>query len=131
MVVARIPRGGTRRSGRPVPGMECPRCRAENPSGHRFCSACGQKLARACPDCQFENSLEAGFCGGCGRAPETQAPKAAEPANEGERRPVTVLFADLVGFTELSSRLDAEDLKALVERFYAQVDRVIAEYGGT
>jgi class 3 adenylate cyclase/tetratricopeptide (TPR) repeat protein len=111
--------------------MECPRCRTENPSGHRFCSACGQKLARACPDCQFENSTEAGFCGGCGRALRTQTPKTAEPASEGERRPVTVLFADLVGFTELSGRLDAEDLKALVDSFYARADRVIADYGGT
>jgi class 3 adenylate cyclase/tetratricopeptide (TPR) repeat protein len=120
--------------------MECPRCRAENPSGHRFCSACGQKLARGCSGCGFENSLEAGFCGGCGRplAPPAKATKAEPPprtapeaATEGERRPVTVLFADLVGFTELSSRLDAEDLKALVERFYGRTDRVIADYGGT
>lgn len=111
--------------------MECPRCRTENPAGHRFCSACGQKLACACPDCQFENSLEAGFCGGCGRALGTQTPKTAEPASEGERRPVTVLFADLVGFTELSTRLDAEDLKALVEGFYVRVDRAIADYGGS
>ncbi len=111
--------------------MECPRCRTENPADHRFCSACGQKLARACPDCQFENSLAAGFCGGCGHALGAQTPKIAEPVSEGERRPVTVLFADLVGFTELSSRLDAEDLKAHVDSFYARTDRVIADYGGT
>lgn len=111
--------------------MECPRCRTENPASHRFCSGCGQKLARACPDCQFENSLAAGFCGGCGRALGAPTPKPAEPVSEGERRPVTVLFADLVGFTELSSRLDAEDLKAHVDSFYARTDRVIADYGGT
>jgi class 3 adenylate cyclase/tetratricopeptide (TPR) repeat protein len=120
--------------------MECPRCRAENPSGHRFCSACGLKLTRVCADCGFENAPDARFCGGCGRpngsqtasaAPETAAKPRAEASAEGERRPVTVLFADLVGFTELSARLDAEDLKAQVERFYGRVDRVIADYGGT
>ncbi|HWA41995.1 MAG TPA: adenylate/guanylate cyclase domain-containing protein [Hypericibacter adhaerens] len=118
--------------------MECPRCRTENPVGHRFCSACGQKLARPCTGCGFENAPDARFCGSCGRSlepkdpapsPETAAKPA--PAPEGEKRPVCVLFADLVGFTELSARLDAEDLKALVESFYARADRAIADYGGT
>jgi class 3 adenylate cyclase/tetratricopeptide (TPR) repeat protein len=120
--------------------MECPRCRTENPSGQRFCSACGQKLVLACTDCGFENTLAARFCGGCGRQLDAKAtisqPVAAprqvpEISAEGERRPVTVLFADLVGFTELSARLDAEDLKAWAERFYERVDRVILDYGGS
>jgi class 3 adenylate cyclase/tetratricopeptide (TPR) repeat protein len=120
--------------------MECPRCRSENPPGHRFCGACGLKLARICADCGFENAPESRFCGSCGRqldlkspvfSLETPSKPPPESAPEGERRPVSVLFADLVGFTELSARLDAEDLKALVERFYGRVDRVIADYGGT
>jgi class 3 adenylate cyclase/tetratricopeptide (TPR) repeat protein len=115
--------------------MECPRCRAENPPGHRFCSACGRKLARACAGCGFDNPAEARFCGGCGRPLEATPPAAAPDApiapSDGERRPVAVLFADLVGFTELSARLDAEDLKRLVELFYARADAVVASFGGT
>src|SRR5262249_17880260 len=49
----------------------------------------------------------------------------------GERRQVAVLFADLCGFTALSQRLDAEDLRRVVERFYASADAVIAACGGT
>lgn len=115
--------------------MECPRCRAENPPGHRFCSACGLKLARACAACGFDNPADARFCGGCGRpleaAPGAAAPDAGAAPSEGERRPVAILFADLVGFTELAARRDAEDLKRLVERFYAAADAAIADHGGT
>ncbi|MCH8926628.1 MAG: AAA family ATPase [Proteobacteria bacterium] len=49
----------------------------------------------------------------------------------GERRQVTILFADLAGFTELSSALDAEELHAVVSRFFEAADRVVAHYGGT
>jgi class 3 adenylate cyclase/tetratricopeptide (TPR) repeat protein len=58
---------------------------------------------------------------------------AAEPAGEaaGERRHVAVLFADLCGFTALSQRLDAEDLRRVVESFYARADAIIAACGGT
>ncbi|MFZ5791404.1 MAG: adenylate/guanylate cyclase domain-containing protein [Pseudomonadota bacterium] len=115
--------------------MECPRCRAENPPGHRFCSACGHKLARGCAHCGFDNPAEARFCGGCGQAlttpPGAAGPDIAAAPTEGERRPVAILFADLVGFTELSTRLDAEDLKRLVERFYGCVDAAIGDHGGT
>jgi class 3 adenylate cyclase/tetratricopeptide (TPR) repeat protein len=59
------------------------------------------------------------------RAPATESATAS-----GERRQVTILFADLAGFTELSSALDAEELHGLVSRFFAAVDRVVAHYGG-
>lgn len=59
------------------------------------------------------------------RAPPTPA------TASGERRQVTILFADLAGFTELSSALDAEELHAVVSRFFEAVDRVVAHYGGT
>ena len=62
---------------------------------------------------------------GPGRAPPTPA------TASGERRQVTILFADLAGFTELSSALDAEELHGLVSRFFAAADRVVAHYGGT
>jgi len=53
-----------------------------------------------------------------------------DPEAAGERRHVAILFADLSGFTELSARLDAEDLRHLVEDFYSQADAVVARYGG-
>jgi class 3 adenylate cyclase/tetratricopeptide (TPR) repeat protein len=68
---------------------------------------------------------------------EAGAPaKQAEPSTpvaeaEGERRPVIVLFADLVGFTQLSSKLDPEEVHALLGHFFAAVDAVVERHGGT
>src|SRR6478736_6310380 len=78
-----------------------------------------------------------GFCGGCGRTAAVPTPAAVAPVPPleetdaaSERRQVAILFADLCGFTALSSRLDAEDLRGLVEGFYARADAIIAQYGG-
>ncbi len=120
--------------------MQCPGCRTENPQGRRFCSACGAALPASCPACGFVNEGTARFCGGCGRAltgtaatsQPTAAPAAATPAEPpGERRQVTILFADLVGFTRLARGLDAEELHRVMSRFFEQVDQVIASYGGS
>jgi class 3 adenylate cyclase len=115
--------------------MNCPSCQAHNSDDRRFCADCGAPLAAPCGDCGFENQPGARFCGGCGRALGTAAPtaepKAAAETAGGERRQVTVLFADLVGFTALSSSLDAEDLHDLMERFFACVDGIVEGYGGT
>ncbi|MEE9210048.1 MAG: adenylate/guanylate cyclase domain-containing protein, partial [Kiloniellales bacterium] len=122
--------------------MQCPKCRADNASDRRFCAACGAPLSIACADCGFQNQPDARFCGGCGRPLGSEAgpapPAAPEPPPAedttpaaGERRQVTILFADLAGFTELSSALDAEELHDLVSRFFAAADRVVAHYGGT
>lgn len=114
--------------------MQCPGCRTENPQGRRFCSACGGALPIPCPACGFANEGKARFCGGCGRmladAPATGQPAAAV-APAGERRQVTVLFADLAGFTRLARALDAEELHSVMSRFFEQVDQVIASYGGS
>src|SRR5512134_970376 len=98
--------------------MQCPRCGSENREGRSFCGACGASLAGPiawrCPACGYENAAADRFCGGCGAA---KAPEAAKPvADSGERRQVAILFADLSGFSELSSRVDAEDLRRLVEQ---------------
>ena len=66
-----------------------------------------------------------------GRATEIPSPAAAGAESAGERRQVAILFADLCGFTALSTRLDAEDLRRLVEGFYSRADAIIAQYGGT
>ncbi len=115
--------------------MDCPSCQAHNSDDRRFCAECGAPLASLCRDCGFENQPGARFCGGCGRAlgdaAPTEKPKWVAEAAGGERRQVTVLFADLAGFTALSSNLDAEDLHDLMERFFACVDGIVESYGGT
>ena len=85
----------------------CPNCGGENAPGDRFCGACGTALALTCETCGVSNSPDSRFCRACGnsltRPPRTKAP-VAEPA--AERRIVTVLFADLVGFTSRAERMD-------------------------
>jgi class 3 adenylate cyclase/tetratricopeptide (TPR) repeat protein len=116
--------------------MQCPTCRADNRETRRFCGACGGALPLPCPTCGFANEPQAHFCGGCGGAlPDAAAmpPPHASPAPEvpGERRQVTVLFADLAGFTGLAQALDAEELHAVMSRFFGAIDRVVTGYGGS
>src|SRR5262245_52471412 len=101
--------------------MTCPRCHAENREGRRFCAECGASLAFPCPTCGFSNEAGEKFCGGCGAplrssptitqpkfgAPESYTPRhlaekilTSKSVLEGERKQVTVLFADLKGSME-------------------------------
>ena len=64
------------------------------------------------------------------QGPTEPIPPAPSPAMQGERRQVTVLFADLAGYTALSRELDAEEVHALLERFFDRVDRIVEEHGG-
>ena len=115
--------------------MICPGCQAENRSGRRFCAKCGAALPVVCPDCGYQNEPEDSFCGGCGTAlaapaqPAKGPPSSPVPA-EPERRQVTILFADLSGFTNLSAALPVEDVHHLIARFFEVVDDVVLEYGG-
>src|SRR5215469_11307876 len=118
--------------------MRCGRCGEENREGRKFCAGCGAELGWRCPFCSFANEAGEGFCGGCGKAraepkPVTEAPQRPTDTAEaaGERRQVAILFADLSGFTALSARLDAEDLRRVVEAFYARTDAITARYGGS
>ena len=117
--------------------MQCTACGSDNPDSHRFCGQCGAALVRACPACSFANEPGGKFCGGCGAPLDGQDPPAshaapddATPVSGGERRQVSVLFADLSGFTRLSSGLDPEETHALLNRFFAAVDAVVERYGG-
>jgi class 3 adenylate cyclase/tetratricopeptide (TPR) repeat protein len=115
--------------------MTCGSCGTENEAGRKFCIECGTGLARSCDSCGSPNPSEAKFCGECG-APLTVTlltpklgPTPAPPA--AERRLVSVLFADLVGFTAASENRDAEDTRELLSRYFETARQVIDRYGGT
>lgn len=112
--------------------MICPKCQQPNREGRKFCASCGAGLAAPCGGCGFANEPDEKFCGGCGKAltAAPAQPREAKPAG-GERRQVTVLFADLAGYTKLSSTLDPEETHALLEKFFAVVDGTVMQYGGT
>ena len=116
----------------------CPACGAEAPAGKRFCGDCGSPLEAVCAACGAANPPDKRFCGDCGAsleggsprvAPVEASPAAAEPV--AERRLVSVLFADLVGFTSLSEARDAEEVRDLLSRYFDTCRRVIERYGGS
>ncbi|HSB37882.1 MAG TPA: adenylate/guanylate cyclase domain-containing protein [Gaiellaceae bacterium] len=108
--------------------MTCSACGADNRPGRKFCSSCGAPLAQACPACGGANEPDDRFCGECGAPLEAGArPQAAQA----ERRLVSVLFGDLVGFTTLSEDRDAEEVRELLSRYFETARRVIERYGGT
>src|SRR5712691_411475 len=98
--------------------MQCPSCGNENPADAKFCLECGSALARACPNCGAPIPATAKFCSECGTALGAAAPVApARTQPAAERRLVSVLFADLVGFTTLSESRDAEEVRELLSRY--------------
>ncbi len=133
--------------------MKCPRCQAENREGRRFCAECGASLAIACSSCGFSNEPGEKYCGGCGQALEVTAapvptPKFASPqsytpkhlaekiltsksALEGERKQVTVLFADLKGSMELLADRDPEEARKLLDPVLEHMMEAVHRYEGT
>jgi class 3 adenylate cyclase/tetratricopeptide (TPR) repeat protein len=121
--------------------MICSNCGSEYPAGRKFCSWCGKPIALTCPSCGAGITAEDRFCGDCGAAlgavsaPNSSGGPAASPtpelrASEAERRLVTVLFADLVGFMTLSERRDAEDVRELLTRYFDTASRLVGRHGG-
>jgi class 3 adenylate cyclase/tetratricopeptide (TPR) repeat protein len=107
-----------------------------------FCIECATRLSVACPACGQANPPAAKFCGGCATplvaGDATSPPTTSRPgrsiANEmpvAERRLVSVLFADLVGFTPFAEERDAEDVRDTLTRYFDIATDVIARYGGT
>ena len=98
----------------------CPTCGTATQADQNFCANCGTALALRCMACSTEYQPGDNFCRRCGAALAASAsvpahiPSPAGPA--AERRLVSVLFVDLVGFTTLSESRDAEDIRALLER---------------
>ena len=121
--------------------MVCSSCGTDNPAGTRFCKECGARLGLVCSACGTAILLDAKFCGTCGNPvagmPALRA-SAAESASAtvvaapiAERRHVSVLFADLVGFTSLAEGRDAEETRELLSRYFDLARDVIGRYGGT
>jgi class 3 adenylate cyclase/tetratricopeptide (TPR) repeat protein len=127
----------------------CPNCGTENPPRAKFCTECATRLAAGCPACGFENPPGAKFCAECATpltgaaatavagTPAGTAPPAAAstvprptPTPAAERRVVTVLFLDLVGFTTYADGRDAEETRDLLTRYFDVARDVIERYGG-
>ena len=94
----------------------CAACGSENEVGRKFCGECGAVLASACPACGTPNAAATKFCGECGEALVRNEHKPIADAPAAERRLVSVLVADLVGFTTASETRDAEDTRELLTR---------------
>ena len=111
--------------------MRCGVCGEGNEAGRKFCGECGSPLTLACASCGTANAPGTKFCGECGSplAGERDATPASSP--QAERRLVSVLFADLVGFTAASDGRDAEDTRELLTRYFDLARTTIERYGGT
>jgi class 3 adenylate cyclase/tetratricopeptide (TPR) repeat protein len=117
----------------------CSNCGTQNRPGRRFCVECGTGLAATCPACAAPVEPDEKFCGTCGTrlagAPPSVGPvvrpAAGSPAPVAERRLVSVLFADLVGFTPFAEERDAEDVRDTLSRYFELSSDVITRYGGT
>jgi len=116
----------------------CPHCGTENEPGARFCINCGSRLAAACAVCGTVNPADARFCMNCGNnllagggAGAGSGGTASAPPPIAERRLVSVVFVDLVGFTTASERRDAEDTRELLTRYYDVAREIVSRYGGT
>src|SRR5215813_8898632 len=132
------------------PGMRCPRCERENPAGVNFCGDCGARLASVCPACRASNAPTHKFCGECGTllSPGAPAAKFATPDRytpkhladrilsskvslEGERKQVTVLFADLKGSMELLADRDPEEARKFLDPVLERMMEAVHRYEGT
>ena len=133
--------------------MKCPRCQHENESGAKFCEECAAPLARACAGCGRQLAPTAKFCPECAHPtglsaapppahrfgfPESYTPKhlaerilTSKTALEGERKQVTVLFADLKGSMELLADRDPEEARKLLDPVLERMMEAVHRYEGT
>ncbi len=128
--------------------MQCPRCHAQNLDGARFCEDCGARLELACPSCGQPVGIGKKFCRSCGAvlaapatdvaSPESYTPKhlvekilSSRGALEGERKLVTVLFADLKGSMELLANRDPEEARKLLDPVLERMMEAVHRYEGT
>ena len=111
--------------------MVCEGCGTENRASSRFCDHCGAPLSLSCPACGQPNRADALFCSTCGSALHADAPAAPLSGAATERRQVTVLFADLVGFTSFADGRDPERVRSLQQRYFDATSDAVTRHGGT
>lgn len=138
--------------------MKCPRCETENPIQARFCGSCGGSLVLVCPQCSIENPMGNHFCNECGYKfaipsdirleelhfdeklhkiqrylPEGLVEKilAQKDKIEGERKQVTVMFCDLVGFTPFVEKVGPEEAYSIMDAVYEILIHKVHDYEGT
>jgi class 3 adenylate cyclase len=132
--------------------MKCPKCQAENPEQNQFCRKCGTKLSMTCPNCSADVLLADKFCGKCGqdigkfiKAPEIDfnQPQSYTPkfladkilnnrsSIEGERKLVTVLFADVADYTSMAEKFDPEEVHQIMDGCFKILVDEIHSYEGT
>ena len=135
--------------------MQCSKCEFKNKEGAKFCAECGSKLSLKCPSCGSDVETGEKFCTECGTKLGSSGPDlspleekidkiqrylpqgltdkilAQKDRIEGERKIVTVLFCDLVGYTAMASKLDPEDTYNLMDQVLEILIHKVHDYGGT
>src|SRR5438309_1528376 len=132
--------------------MDCPSCGHPNREGARFCAECATPLIATitCPSCGTANPAAAKHCDSCGQAlagaaapiaasrPDTHPPehlaekiRAGRGALGGERKQVTVLFADVMGSMELAEQSDPEDWQRIMDRYFSILCQGVHRFEGT
>ncbi|HUU80198.1 MAG TPA: zinc ribbon domain-containing protein, partial [Acidobacteriota bacterium] len=132
--------------------MKCPKCAFKNPESMKFCGECGTKLERVCPECNSSNPPQFKFCGECGHdlgepreptaidfnQPQSYTPKfladkilTTRSSIEGERKLVTVLFADVANYTSIAEKLDPEEVHQIMDSCFKILMDEIHKYEGT
>ncbi|MEK1853775.1 MAG: adenylate/guanylate cyclase domain-containing protein [Phyllobacterium sp.] len=125
--------------------MNCTSCGFDVQMGFAFCPKCGAKQPIACPGCAYLCPPDFSFCPRCGteithatpdvqppaNAPErSRLPRHEKPDTDADRRTVTVLFADLCGFTTLSEKLDPEVMQTLQNELFEELTAAVQSFGG-
>jgi len=129
--------------------MKCPDCNFDNPEGMRFCGYCGVPLSNICPSCSYSNPVQFRFCGNCGilltppQTPDDLAKiqkyipsylaekiRQSKGRIESERKNVTVVFADISGFTHMAETHDPEEASAVVTICHTVLGKIIYKYEG-
>ena len=130
--------------------MKCPKCLSDNRGGVVFCEECGAKFEVECLSCKAKIPIGKKFCGKCGSALTSateltsktiESIAEAPPQHiigppkdivsiEGERKHVTVLFSDLVGYTAMSERLDPEEVRDITSKIFDDITKIITKYEG-
>jgi class 3 adenylate cyclase/tetratricopeptide (TPR) repeat protein len=125
--------------------MICSTCRSENAADASFCIYCGSSLYRVCPQCKYRNIPTARFCVECGSdiasSGETHRTEGAQPkrpdilttriARDGERKFVTILFADIVDSTRLIEKMEPDEAAGQLFRVLDGMRDAVRRFDGT